>query len=362
MTELADAPPVTSGTRTYLTHALPWWRRNLVTHEAMIIVALVAVSIIAAASIPRFATPLTLSYLLLDVTPILLCALPATLILVSGEIDLSVASAVGFSNVVIGWLVALGTPIQWAILAGILSGLIVGLVNGFLVAVLQLPSLAVTIGTLALFRGISIGILGTDSITNFPVDLKALANANVPGTGFPVVMFAVLVAIVIFAVMLHFTPFGRSVYATGQGIDTARFSGVRTVRVKFTLFLLSGLMAGLVGVLYTFRYGSARGDNATGLELAVVAGLVLGGVSIFGGRGRIGGVVGGVLLIGLVQSVLRFRNNSTDVINIAVGGLLVVSVAAPLALTAITQAVARARRTTSTPTRAEESHHRKEKK
>jgi rhamnose transport system permease protein len=362
MTELAVTAPATSGTRTYLTHALPWWRRNVLTHEAMIIVALVAVSIVAAASIPRFATPLTLSYLLLDATPILLCALPVTLILVSGEIDLSIASAVGFSNVVIGWLFAQGVPIHWAILAGVVSGLLVGLVNGFLVAVLQLPSLAVTIGTLALFRGISIGILGTDSITSFPVDLKALANANLPGTGFPLVMFPVLVAIVLFAVVLHFTPFGRSVYATGQGIDTARFSGVRTVRVKFTLFLLSGLLAGLVGVFYTFRYGSARGDNAAGLELAVIAGVVLGGVSIFGGRGRIIGVVGGVLLIGLFQSVLRFLNNSSDVINIAVGGLLVVSVAVPLAFTAITQTVARARRTASTPTRAEESHHRKGEK
>jgi rhamnose transport system permease protein len=361
MTEVAFTAPATSATRTYLTHALPWWRRTLLTHEAMIILSVVVVSMIAAASIPRFATPLTLSYLLLDVTPILLCALPVTLILVSGEIDLSIASAVGFSNVVIGWLFAEGVPIQWAILAGALSGLLVGVVNGFLVAVLQLPSLAVTIGTLALFRGISIGILGTDSITSFPVELKALANANVPSTGFPLVMFAVLAAIVLFAVMLHFTPFGRSVYATGQGIDTARFSGVRTVRVKFTLFLLSGLLAGLVGVYYTFRYGSARGDNAAGLELAVIAGVVLGGVSIFGGRGRIVGVVGGVLLIGLVQSVLRFMNYSSDVINIAVGGLLVVSVAVPLAFTAITQTVARARRTASTPMQAEESQHRKGK-
>lgn len=343
------APPAAerSEVREYRTYAGSWWRRTFLTHEAAMLAALVVLSVAAISAIPRFGTPLTLSYLLLDVTPILLCALPVTLILVSGEIDLSVASAVGLSNVLLGYLYAQGTPIELAIAVAILSGLVVGLVNGFLVGVLKLPSLAVTIGTLALFRGVSVGMLGTDSITDFPVELKSLANANFPGTGVPLVMVVVAVAIIVFALVLHLTPFGRSIYAIGRGIEMARFSGVKVVRLKFLLFVLSGLIAGVVGVFYTFRYGSARGDNASGLELAVIAGVVLGGVSIFGGRGRVLGVTAGVLLIGLLQSVLRFLNYSADVINIAVGGLLVLSVVVPLVAEKATRAVASARRARS---------------
>ncbi|WP_426323515.1 ABC transporter permease [Microbacterium sp. E-13] len=345
--------------RGYLTHSQPLWRRALTTHDAVMMVILVIVSTVAVSSIPRFGTPLTLSYLLLDVTPILLCALPAALILISGEIDLSVASAVGISNVMLGWLYAQGAGIELAMVAGVLCGLVVGVVNGFLVAVLGLPSLAVTIGTLALFRGVAVGMLGTDSITNFPVELKSLANANFPGSGVPIVTVVLVLAIVVFGIVLHLTPFGRSVDAIGRGRDTARFSGVRTARATFLLFALSGLVAGLVGVFYTFRYGSARGDNAAGLELAVIAGVVLGGVSIFGGRGRIAGVVAGVLLIGLIQSVLRFLNNSADVINIAVGGLLVLSVVIPLLAGRISQAVATARRPSPASTAAGHDTHRK---
>ncbi|MGL4256757.1 MAG: ABC transporter permease [Microbacterium sp.] len=361
MTDVLTHAPA-AARRDYLTHSSPLWRRVLTTHDAAMIMILVVVSIVAVSSIPRFGTPLTLSYLILDVTPILLCALPVALILISGEIDLSVASAVGISNVMLGWLYAQGFGIELAMLAGVLCGLVVGVVNGFLVAVLGLPSLAVTIGTLALFRGISVGMLGTDSVTNFPVELTSLANANFPGSGVPIVTVVLGLAVVVFAIVLHLTPFGRSVYAIGRGRDTARFSGVRTARATFVLFALSGLVAGLVGVFYTFRYGSARGDNAAGLELAVIAGVVLGGVSIFGGRGRIAGVVAGVLLIGLLQSVLRFLNNSADVINIAVGALLVLSVVIPLLAARISQAVASVRRPSPASTAAGRNPHRKGEK
>ncbi|MDN4612817.1 ABC transporter permease [Leifsonia sp. F6_8S_P_1B] len=357
MTDTRIAPPVAVRKRVYPAHGEPLWRRTILTHETMIWAVTAIVAIIAVTSVPHFASPLTLSYLLLDLTPILLCALPVALVLVSGEIDLSVASAVGISNVMLGWLFAHGVPLPVAIAAAILCGAVVGVVNGVLVAVVGLPSLAVTIGTLALFRGIAVGMLGTESVTDFPVQVKLLANSNIPGTGIPLIMVLVLIAIAVFATLLHATPFGRAVFAVGRGPDTARFSGVRTVRLKFTLFLLSGLLAGIAGVFYTFRYGSSRGDNATGLELAVIAGIVLGGVSIFGGRGRIAGVIGGVLLIGIVQSTLRFLNSSDDSINIAVGGLLVASVVLPPVIAQAAQTFASARRHHAVPTGPAESLH-----
>lgn len=355
MTDTRIAPPVTLPKRTYPAHGEPLWRRILLTHETMIWVAAIVVAVIAVTMVPHFASPLTLSYLLLDLTPIMLCALPVALILASGEIDLSIASAVGISNVMLGWLFANGVPLPLAIVAAILSGAVVGVVNGVLVAVVGLPSLAVTIGTLALFRGIAVGMLGTDSVTDFPIEIKLLANADVPGTGVPLITIVVLIAIAVFATLLHATPFGRAVFAVGRGPATARFSGIRTVRLKFLLFMMSGLLAGIAGVFYTFRYGSSRGDNATGLELAVIAGIVLGGVSIFGGRGRIAGVIGGVLLIGIVQSTLRFLNSSDDSINIAVGGLLVASVVLPPVIARVTNTFASRRRHHAAPTGAAES-------
>lgn len=323
----SQAPP-----RVYEYYGKPLWQRTLLTREFAVIAMLALVAIFATLTVRNFASPLTLSYLLLDTAAILLVALPMTLILVSGEIDLSVASAVGLSNVVLGALYAAGWPIQWAIAAALASGAVVGLVNGVLVAFVGLPSLAVTIGTLALFRGIAVGILGSASITDFPAHLKSLANQNIPGTAVPFVMIVVIILVVVFALLLHRTTFGRSLYFIGRSPKVAQFSGVKVARTKLILFIFSGVIAALAGVYFTFRYGSARGDNAEGLELTVIAAVLLGGVSIFGGRGAIHGVVAAVLLIGIIQSALRLANVTADVINIVIGALLIASVVVPSCL------------------------------
>ena len=145
-------------------------------------------------------------------------------------------------------------------------------------------------------------------------------------TGIPIVMILVAILAVIFAVVLHFTPFGRGIYAIGLSAEAAQFSGVRVKQTKLILFVVIGVIAALAGIYYTLRYGSSRGDNATGMELQVIAAVLLGGVSIFGGRGAIHGVIGGVLLIGVLASALRLANVTSDVINIITGVLLVLSV------------------------------------
>jgi rhamnose transport system permease protein len=207
-----------------------------------------------------------------------------------------------------------------------LVGLIGGAVNGFLVAVVGLPSLAVTIGTLALFRGLAVGLLGTTAITEFPQFWTDLVKSRIPGTPIPAVTILLVILIAVFAVVLHFTSFGRGVYAIGLSKDAAAFSGVRVARTKFILFLLTGAVSALAGIYYTLLYTSARGDNATGVELSVIAAVLLGGVSIFGGRGALHGVVAGVLLIGALASALRLAGVTSDVIGIITGTLLVLSV------------------------------------
>ena len=304
----------------------PLWQRLILTREAAIIGLFVLVVAVAAAVIPNFGSQITMTYLLLDMFPILIIALPMTAIIVTGEIDLSVASVVGFSSVLTGVLTQAGVPFGTTIIIAILAGLVCGLINGFLITQVGLPSLAVTIGTMALYRGLAVGLLGTTAVTDFPEWWTGLAKAKLGSTGIPVVMLLFVALALVFTVLLHFTKFGRGIFSIGLSSEAARFSGVNVARTKLVLFALSGAVAALAGIYYTLRYGSARGDNATGMEMQVIAAVLLGGVSIFGGRGALHGVIAGVLLIGVLASALRLANVTSDVINIITGVLLIAAV------------------------------------
>ncbi|HEY5178182.1 MAG TPA: ABC transporter permease [Dermatophilaceae bacterium] len=314
--------------KTYSDYGRPLWRRVLFTREMAIIALLIGVLVVASIQLPRFPTTITVTNLLLDVTPILLISLTMAPVMITGDIDLSVGSMVGLSSVVVGLLTHAGLSIPVAGLVAIVVGAVGGLVNGLLVTRFGLPALAVTIGTLALYRGLAIGLLGTTAITGFNRTWTQLAKSKIGDTGIPSVMILFLVLLAIFVVLLHFTSFGRGVYAIGLSKDAAAFSGVHVARTRVILFVLSGAMSALAGVFYTLRFTSARGDNATGLELAVIAAVVLGGVSVFGGRGALHGVVAGVLLIGALSNALRLAGVTSDVINIITGVLLVLSVIA----------------------------------
>jgi rhamnose transport system permease protein len=335
----------TAATRVIRDFDKPLWRRLLFTPEAAIVGLLALVIIVSSASIRGFGQPITLTYLVLDIAPILLIALPMTLVMITGEIDLSVGSMVGLSSVVTGALVQGGMPFEVAALAALFVGVIGGAFNGFLVTVVGLPSLAVTIGTLALFRGLAVGLLGSTAVTDFPEFWTTLAKAKIEGTPIPLIAIPFLVLVAVFAILLHFTPVGRGVYAIGLSKEAARFSGVHVEQTKFILFVLSGTVAAFAGIFYTLRFGSARGDNATGLELQVIAAVVLGGVSVFGGRGKIYGVIAAAFLIGALASALRLMNVTSDVINIITGVLLVISVVAASVLIWLQKARRRPSRT-----------------
>src|SRR5262249_13086175 len=177
-----------------------------------------------------------------------------------------------------------------------------GAFNGLLVTGLGLPSLAVTIGTLTLFRGIAQGILPTDTIQVFQAPYSNIGVVPIKGTQIAwSILFFVVMAIVI-GVLLHATPIGRSIFAIGAGREAAFFAGIRVRRIKFWLFVLSGVLSGLAGVLWTLRFASARYDAGTGQELLVVTIVLLGGISIFGGRGTIVGVVLAVAILGSLQT------------------------------------------------------------
>jgi len=309
--------------------------RLLLSRDAVLLTILVLFLLFASLTLPRFASTVTVGFLLLDVIPILLIALPMTYVILTGEIDLSVASIVGLTSASLGVLWQAGWDIGAAIAVSILIGTIAGAVNGALVAFVGLPSLAVTIGTLALFRGAALVIIGDNAVANFPPELTAFFTSKIGGTGIPTVMIGVVLIAIAFGIVLHFTPVGRSLYAIGFSKEAASFVGIHVARTKFWLFVTSGLISSFVGIYWTLRYSSARSDNASGLELAIIAAVLLGGVSIFGGRGTIPGVIGGVLLIGSINYALRLQRVSDVVLIIITGSLLIISVVGPSVFTAL---------------------------
>jgi rhamnose transport system permease protein len=305
-------------------------RRSLTLPSGSVITTfLVLFLVIASVSVEGFASTRNAGFLLLDVVVIALIALPLTLIVVTGEIDLSVASTVGLSSAVMGKLWFAGLPLETIIPLVLVLGAVLGAVNGLLVTRLGLPSLAVTIGTLALYRGLAFVVLGDQAVADFPRAWTTWAISSLGGTGIPTVVLPLLVLVAITAVVLHATPVGRSLYAMGNSEDAARFSGIGVARTKFWLFVAAGLISALGGIYWTLRYGSARADNAAGLELQVVAAILLGGVSIFGGSGGLLGVLAGALLLASVRNALQLVNVPSDVLNIVTGVLLIVAVVAP---------------------------------
>jgi len=256
-------------------------------------------------------------------------ALPMTLIIITGEIDLSVASTLGVCAAACGVLVKEhGFSMLAAVILTMILGILLGAFNGFLVAYVGLPSLAVTIGTLALYRGLAEGLIQTDRIAEFPSSWQDWPTERIGDTNIPNIMIPVAILVVVFAVLLHFTSFGRGIYEIGLSSETAHFSGVDVARTKLLLFVMSGFVASLAGVYVMLKSDSVAIDTGVGFELKVIASVLLGGVSIFGGRGALHGVIAGVLLIAVLNSALQLSNQGSEIIQIIIGLLLVVSVIA----------------------------------
>jgi len=314
---------------------------GLATWDAVVIAVTVVVLLVASVTVDNFATTQNFGFLVLDLLPIALVALPMTFIIITGEIDLSVASTLGLSSAVMGSLWNAGLPIEAILPLCIVLGAVLGAVNGFFVTVLRLPSLAVTIGTLALYRGLAFVVLGDGAVADFPAEYSSWVTGNVGGSAIPNVLIVLFVLASVFGILLQATPLGRSIFAVGSSEEAARFTGIRVGHLRFWLYVASGAVAALAGVLWTLRYSSARADNGAGLELAVVAAVLLGGVSIFGGKGTLPGVLAGVTLLAGLQNALRLSDVSNEALNVVTGFLLIVSVLAPNIANTIRSAIQR---------------------
>jgi rhamnose transport system permease protein len=298
--------------------------------EFLLLAILIGLLVVGNNLSPFFMTPLNLSNLASSVMEVGVMALAMTPIIVMGEIDLSVESMVGLSGAVAGWLLLHGVPLPVGIVAALGVGAIGGLFNGLLVTRGGLPSLVVTLGTLALFRGFAAVLLGPIAVTNFPAWFTTWGFGYLPGTQIPwtLVVFAVLA--IVFWIVIHTTWIGRQIFAIGKNRETARYSGVRVATTRASLFVVTGLVSALAGLMLAGYFSSVRADNGTGMTLTVVTIVVLGGVDINGGRGSIPGVILAVFTLAALQSILRLEGVSSDYQNVAIGLLLVVSVVTPI--------------------------------
>jgi rhamnose transport system permease protein len=258
-----------------------------------------------------------------------LMMLPMVLIIVTGNVDLAVASTLGMTASFMGLLFNDGLNIWVAAVAALLLGTVAGLLNGYLVSRLRVPALVITLGTYAFYRGMAYVMLGDQAARGYPASFTYLGQGTIPGTPAPFSLGLFLAMSVVFGLVLHKTAFGRYLYAIGNNQDAVVYSGVSVSRVKIIIFLVSGLMSALAGLVLAARFGSTRPDIGTGLELAVITATVLGGVDINGGKGTMIGAILALLLVGLMRFGMGLLNIQGDVQNTAIGLLLILSILLP---------------------------------
>ncbi|MGO4198027.1 ABC transporter permease [Rhizobium sp. YAF28] len=305
------------------------FKRIMASWEVLLFGVAVLIFIFNSVASPYFLDAWNLSDATFNFTEKAMIAFAMALLVIAGEIDLSVAAIIALASTAMGAAAQMGVGTPGLVLIGIGTGLLCGIFNGFLVSVLKLPSIVVTIGTMSLFRGISYIVLGDQAYGKYPADFAYFGQGYVVWVfSFEFVLFIVLA--ILFAILLHATNFGRQVYTIGNNDFAARFSGIPVERVKFILFLLTGVMSGVAAVCLTSRLGSTRPSIAQGWELEVVTMVVLGGISILGGSGTIGGVVIAAFVMGLVTFGLGLLNVPGIVMSIFIGLLLIITIAIPI--------------------------------
>ncbi len=293
-------------------------------HELVLAVLLVGLMVVAGLMDPTFMSWRVQSELSRNVWPIALVAIPMMLIILTGGIDLSVGSTMALSAVVFGVTYSATQNLALSVTLALAAGIVAGGLNGVVVARFGVHPLIVTLATMAAFRGIAEGVSLGQSYSGFPESFLNIGGGSFAGLPITFYLFAGLVLLAVW--QLTRGRIGRELYMIGLNEKATRFSGVDVTKTKLKIYLFSGAVASLAGLLLVARHSSAKANLGMGYELDVITAVVLGGVSIYGGRGSIIGVVLGVLLVHETKEFLSWRWNLDELSLLVVGALLIVSV------------------------------------
>lgn len=329
MSNSADTPEKATSSR-YIIADRPGFRLGalLGRWEALLALLLVAAFAANAIMLPHFLDLYNLADGTFNFSEKALIALPMALLIICREIDISVSGILALSSVAIGLAHVNGAAPELLLPIALATGTACGWLNGIMVTHFRLPSIVVTIGTVSLFRGLASVVLGDKAFTGYPQVMADWGQGYF--FGFIPREFVILLLFAgLFAFVLHATTWGRRIYAIGNNPVAARFSGIAVDRYRLVLFMLTGAMAGLAAYLLTGRIGSTRPNIAMGWELEVITMVILGGVSIAGGAGTIGGVMLAVLTLGTVTYGLSLANIPGIYMTIVVGILLLATIALP---------------------------------
>lgn len=316
------------GTRTIASSREFSLKRFFLQWEWMLVLMLIAVNIFNLSASPNYANARNILNATRDFLDKAIIVFPMAFVLMLGEIDISVASIMALSATIMGIVYRAGCSMSVAICAALVTGTICGIINGLiLVKFNQLSSMIVTLSTQIIYRGIALIILETNSVGNFP---KWFGNVAAGKVGLvPYALIFIVFEALFFAYLLHYTKFGRRCYAMGNSLTAAKYSGVRTDRIKVIVYAMTGLFSAIAAVYLASKMSSVRPDIAKGYELDIIAMAVLGGVSTSGGKGRILGASLAILVIGYLRYGLGLMNASSQIIMIVVGALLILTVAIP---------------------------------
>lgn len=302
-----------------------WFWSQWMRHEVVLALILVLSLLLLATQTDRFLTTENLLNQGRLMAEVGLVALPMTFIIITAGIDLSVGSILGLTAIVLGvsWK-NVGLPLEAAILVALAVGTLAGFANGWFITRIKVPPLIMTLASLALFRGLAEGISQARSVRGYPEWFFQLGQGELFGV--PTQLWILCIAIVLAWGLLSLTVFGRSLYAIGHNETGARFSGIPVDRYKLIIYTASGFMAALAGCIFVSRVSTTRSDMGTGLELDVIAAVVLGGTSIFGGVGTIAGTVLGFIMIQLLKNGLSLTGVKGDATIVVIGSVLILSI------------------------------------
>ncbi|AEC02854.1 ABC transporter permease [Parasphaerochaeta coccoides] len=256
-------------------------------------------------------------------------ALPMVFIIMCGDIDISVASIIALCGFLMGMVADAGGSTVQIIVVGLATGTVAGLINGLLITGFRMPAIAVTLATQAIYRGIAKAIMTEHAFTRYPEGFGYFGQGYIPGTVIPFQLVLYLVLALIMGFILHRTMFGWNLYAIGNSQEAARFSGINVQKARVINYMLMGFFTGIASILLLSRILSARSNIATGYDMEVITLVVLGGVSINGGKGNMGGVVIAAFLVGYLKFGMGLLKLSSTVMSIVTGGLLIVAVLLP---------------------------------